>query len=204
MPFTRDEFLALFAAYNRAVWPTQLVLLAIAVTCVVAIVRGRPGATRGALAGLAVLWLWMAVAYHWVYFTRINPMAWVFGAMFAAQAVALAVAALRGPTRHVAPRLDRVLGLGLVGYALVIYPAIGQLSDHPWPSAPSFGLPCPTTIFTLGVLLAATPRPRRRLAILPALWAGVGSFAPFAFGVWEDLGLTIAAVVVVVRLLVRR
>jgi hypothetical protein len=204
MPFTRDEFLAIFAAYNRAVWPIQVVLLAIALASVAAVVRGRPDATRRALAGLAVLWLWMAVVYHWLFFTRINPMAWVFGGMFAAQAVLLAVAALRGPTHHVAPRIDRVLGLGLVGYALVIYPALGQLSDHPWPSAPSFGLPCPTTIFTLGVLLATSPRPRRRLVILPSVWAGVGSFAPFAFGVWEDLGLTVAAVLVVIRSLARR
>ncbi|HSB34572.1 MAG TPA: DUF6064 family protein, partial [Nitrospirota bacterium] len=49
--------------------------------------------------------------------------------------------------------------------------------------------PCPTTIFTIGVLLfAAAPVPRS-VFIIPVLWAAVASAAAFQFGVLQDLGL---------------
>ena len=31
---------------------------------------------------LATLWIWNAVAYHALLFTRINPAAWLFAALF--------------------------------------------------------------------------------------------------------------------------
>ena len=35
---------------------------------------------------VAILWAWMAIAYHLLFFTDINPMAYLFAAMFALQA----------------------------------------------------------------------------------------------------------------------
>ena len=35
---------------------------------------------------LAVHWAWSAVAYHVVFFTRVNPAAWLFAAIFLLQA----------------------------------------------------------------------------------------------------------------------
>jgi hypothetical protein len=34
----------------------------------------------------AALWLWNAVVYHAVFFTRINPAAWLFAGLFLVQA----------------------------------------------------------------------------------------------------------------------
>jgi len=39
---------------------------------------------------LAAFWAWMAVAYHFAYFTRINPAAWLFGALFLVEAALFA------------------------------------------------------------------------------------------------------------------
>jgi hypothetical protein len=48
-------------------------------------------------------------------------------------------------------------------------------------------LPCPTTIFTIGVLcFLATPHPRYVL-LTPILWSVVGTQAAFLFGVHQDL-----------------
>jgi hypothetical protein len=38
---------------------------------------------------LALLWLWTGIAYHWLAFAAINRAAWVFGALFVAEATLL-------------------------------------------------------------------------------------------------------------------
>jgi hypothetical protein len=60
---------------------------------------------------------------------------------------------------------------------------------------PTFGLPCPTTIFTIGTLcLLRTPFPRHVLGA-PFLWAAIGSQAAFLLGVYQDLGLLAAGLI---------
>lgn len=204
MPFTREQFLEVFRHYNEGVWPAQLVLMALALIALVAIVRATPRATTLTASILVALWLWMAVAYHWIYFTSINPGAWVFGAMFFAQATLLAYCAgadrLRFGLRN---SWSAWIGVGIVLYALLVYPLLGQLGDHAYPRSPSFGLPCPTTIFTLGLLLLTTERVPKRLLVIPIAWAAIGSTAAFAFGIWEDLGLGLAAIATAITLVVR-
>jgi hypothetical protein len=58
-----------------------------------------------------------------------------------------------------------------------------------------FGVaPCPTTIFTFGILmLAAGPLPLW-LAAIPVIWAGIGGTAAVLLNVPEDLGLLVAGV----------
>jgi hypothetical protein len=176
----------------------------LAVLCVGLAIRDSNAARRGVMGVLSVLWLWMAAAYHWAFFAEINPAAWIFGAAFAVQAGLFALAALRGWARdEAAPSWSRRLGLALIAYALVVYPVLGQLSDHAFPRSPTFGLPCPTTIFTFGMLLVVAGPPPRWLVILPALWAVVGSTAAFELGILEDLGLAVAALAGVTGLFAR-
>jgi hypothetical protein len=62
------------------------------------------------------------------------------------------------------------------------------------PELPTFGLPCPTTIFTIGLLaLAPSSSPRAVLAV-PILWCLVGSQAAFLLDVAPDFGLLAAGV----------
>jgi hypothetical protein len=63
---------------------------------------------------------------------------------------------------------------------------------HDYPATPTFGLPCPTTIFTIGMLMLMTPSTPRWLYIAPLLWTLVGSTAAFLLGVYQDLGLVVA------------
>lgn len=195
LPFSTDAFFAVFARYNEVVWPAQWVLAALALGILLAAHRGGTGARRAALAGLATLWAWMAVAYHAAFFTRINPAAWGFAAIFLAQAALLLRAATRPAERTLAAGTSArgLLGWTLVLYALVAYPLIGHLGGHHWPATPTFGLPCPTTIFTMGVLAWMLPAPPRHLLVVPVLWAIVGTSAALQLGVREDLGLPVAA-----------
>jgi hypothetical protein len=83
-----------------------------------------------------------------------------------------------------------VLGLLLIAYAALIYPAFGYLFSHTWPNAPMFGVaPCPATIFTFGILMLAAGALPLWLVALPVVWAGIGGTATVLLNVPEDFGL---------------
>ena len=205
LPFTTEQFLDVFARYNEAVWPAQWLLLALALAAVALAFRESPSAGRWVAAILAALWLWMAAAYHLAFFRAINPAAVAFAALFVVQALLLAWAGVwRG--RIASGQRSRpalVAGLSLVAYALVLYPAFGLALGHRWPAMPTFGLPCPTTIFTLGVLLLAAPAAPRVLLVIPLLWAAIGTSAAMQLGMREDFGLVAAGVVTVLVTMLR-
>lgn len=204
IPFSREAFIEAFRAYNSAAWPAEIVLVALAIAAVLGALRGTRRSSVFAGGVLVALWAWMAVAYHWIYFVRVTPAAWLFGALFVGQALLLARAVIRGQLRFGARR-DRakVLGLALIVYALLVYPLLGMWSDHAYPRSPSFGLPCPTTIFTLGMLLLTARPVPWSLVVIPVAWTAIAAMAPLKFGIWEDLGLVIAAIVVPIALVLR-
>ena len=99
---------------------------------------------------------------------------------------------------------EGVIGAALISYALVGYPIVGWLLGHRFPAAPTFGVPCPLAIFTLGMLVWGERPGTNVLLIIPTLWALVAAQAAFSFGVWEDLGLLVAAVAAVMNMHPRR
>jgi hypothetical protein len=196
-PFSRDQFFAVFAAYNEAVAPLQILLIALGIGAAALALWPLRWSDRAIGLVLAGLWLWMGVVYHWRFFRPINPAATVFGAAFVVEALLLAWAAMLQPRLSFrAPRSVRGgVALALLVYAFAVYPAIGWALGHRYPAAPSFGLPCPTTIATLALLLWTTERPPLVVMLVPWAWALIGSTAAFQFGVWEDLGLPVALVI---------
>jgi hypothetical protein len=62
------------------------------------------------------------------------------------------------------------------------------------------GVPCATTIFTLGLLAWAQPGRSRYLLVLPILWAAIGGTAAFTLGVTQDLGLLAAGLLALLLL----
>ena len=195
LPFTREQFLAVFAQYNAAIWPLQAVAALLGVAVVVALLRRSPAAARGVGAALAPMWLWTGVAYHGVFFARINPAAFAFAALFVVQGLLLAHMAWAARADDARPRAAGVragLGWALVVYAGLLYPLVGSLTGHVYPAAPVFGVtPCPVTLFTFGVLLLGAQPVARRLLVIPALWAVVGGSAAFLLDVVQDWPLLI-------------
>ncbi len=100
------------------------------------------------------------------------------------------------------PTLRGFAGALLLGYGLAAYPLLGYAAGHRYPATPTFGLPCPTTIYTLGLLLwAERPMPRWLLTV-PLVWSAIGASAALQLGVLEDLGLVVAGAVSLVLMLV--
>lgn len=196
-PFSAEQFFDVFVAYNEAVWPAQVLLVGLAVVATVLAFQ-RFSWQGKAIAGLlALLWIWMGVAYHWAFFAEINPAAQVFGGLFVLEGLLFGWAGLQSEALSFrpAPDVSGWAGSGLIVYALAVYPLLGVALGHTYPAQPTFGLPCPTTIFTFGVLLWARPKVPWVLLAIPVAWAVVGSTAVRYFGVIEDTMLPISAIV---------
>jgi hypothetical protein len=73
------------------------------------------------------------------------------------------------------------------------YPLINAIDHRSLLRIPTFGLPCPTVIFTAGVLMLATPR-WWNLSIVPLIWSAIGGSAAFLLGIPADVALPIAGI----------
>jgi Family of unknown function (DUF6064) len=203
MPFTTQQFFAVFSAYNAAIWPAQTAAYALGLAAVVSLLLAPARAHRIIACVLALMWLWNGVCYHWLAFAPINPAAEVFAVVFVVQAMLFMVVAL---TQHgVSIRLGRdirsVAGFGFIVYASLIYPALGLWAGHGLMAGPMFGVaPCPTTIFTIGLLLLMRGRGVAWLSVIPFLWSLIGLAAALQLGMIEDLALPVAGLVLIVIL----
>lgn len=194
LPFTIDQFFEVIQRYNETVWPLQAVLTSAALLAAAMLFFRRPWANTGIWAILSLLWSWTAVVYHFAFFTRINPAAYLFAAVFAAGAASFVwFGIVRRSVTFAPARNGRTLvGAGLIVYALAVYPLWSAQSGHPYPTLPTFGLPCPTTIFTIGLLCMARGKGHAITFIAPIVWSLVGVQAAFLFGVVPDLVLGVA------------
>lgn len=204
LPFSRDQFLAVFAAYNQSIWPAQILALALGVAIIYAIVRQTRSAGVLVSLGLGAMWLWTGLFYHLAFFSSINGAAYVFGAGFLLQGLLFLRAAARRDLEYGdAPRLRTYVGYFLLTYAVVLYPLIGIFFGHCLAELPAFGVtPCPVTIFTFGVLLLATRRVPVVLLVVPLLWSLIGGSAAFLLDIPQDWMLLVSGVVTLI--LIRR
>jgi hypothetical protein len=210
LPFSGEQFLQVFERYNAAIWPLQLFAYAGAIAVLVLAVLRSTAAGRAAAALLAAMWMVNGIGYHLAYFREINPAAVAFGALFLAQAALFGwQGGVRGRLQiKLAADARSAAGLLAIAYAMLGYPLLGFALGHVYPAAPAFGVaPCPTTIFTLGMLLLARPAAPALLFAIPLAWTAVGGSAAFALRMPEDLGLVaagLAAVVFVTLSLIQR
>jgi Family of unknown function (DUF6064) len=198
LPFSRAEFFSVFSLYNESVWPAQLALYALALIATILVLRRSTAASRGINVVLGILWLWMGVVYHIGFFARINRAAFLFGVIFVVQSYLFFRLAIRSKEVVYAPRHDLAgwAGGGLVALGLFIYPVLTVMAGQDYPAQPTFGLPCPTTIFTLGMLLWGINTVPRHMFVIPVLWSAIGTLGAFQLDVTEDFTLAVAMLVI--------
>jgi len=170
--FSPQTYYRLFELYNLELWPLQIVALALGVTVLLLGQRGGEAAGRGIALILALCWLWLAWRFHWLHYANINPFARYLALAFVLQALLLLwLGAVRGRlTPLPTGRLQRT-GLGIVAFALLLFPLLGPLLGRSWTQAEVFGMaPDPTALVTLGVLLIAGVRPAWSLMPIPVAW----------------------------------
>lgn len=203
MPFDANDFLDVFAAYNRALWPLAATLWALTALAGATLILGADQSTRRYRALLAAHWIWVGAVYHATFFTSINPAAWFFAALFLAQGVMFLVVRLPdGSFVHRPATARRAISSLLVLYGLM-YPAVAWADGFAYPRIPTFGVPCPTVLITIGFLVAAPAR-SVLLSIVPVVWSLIGVTAVWLFGMHADLALPAAGMVLVADLIFGR
>jgi hypothetical protein len=204
-PFTVEQFLNVFERYNVSVFPMQAVAYVLGLIAVYLAFRNRAGRIVPAI--LSFLWLWNGIAYHLLFFSPINKAAYGFGVLFVVQGLLFAWTGVfqKGLSfRYPQSGLFSTLGFMAIAYSMAVYPALGMLLGHTYPRAPMFGIaPCPTTIFTFGLLLWTAPRLPRYILTIHLFWSIIGFGAAMNFGIHEDIGLLITGVLAATVLLYR-
>ena len=196
-PFTLEQFLDVFRNYNQAVFPMQIVFYLIGLVAIYLAVKPN-GYSNKIISGLlSFFWLWMGLIYHIIFFTTINNAAYLFGGLFIIQGVLFLIFGVFQNKLSFQFKKDKygVTGFILIIFSLIIYPILGYLFGHIYPTSPTFGLPCPTTIFTFGILLLNEKKCPMLILIIPFVWSIIGFMAAFQFGILEDTGLVVASLI---------
>ena len=195
LPFTTEEFLRVFEKYNLIVWPMQIVLALLALLAIFLTIMRRFYSRAFILYILSFFWLWMGIVYQLLFFSAINKAAYVFGSLFIVQGVLFFITSVKRKfSFQFGNDIYSLASTILIVFPLVIYPLIGYFNGHSYPSSPTFGLPCPTAIFTLGILMVADRCPIY-LLIIPVIWSVIGFGAALSLGIKEDMGLLLAGII---------
>jgi len=206
LPFTIEQFLRGFKNYNLAVFPFQILLYILALTIVFLSIKKIVRTDRIISLILALLWLWMGIVYHLLFFTTINKAAYLFGGLFIGQGMLFIYYGVIKNSLSYRFKSNTVglIGATLIVFALAIYPLLGYSFGHIYPTSPTFGLPCPTTIFTFGVLLWSNRKVPLVILVIPFLWSIIGFSAAAQLGIREDTALLIAGVAATAILLFQK
>jgi hypothetical protein len=206
IPFTVEQFFDLFGTYNDAIWPAQVFAYVIGLIAVGVALREVKSCGRIVALILALFWIWMGVFYHLAYFSWINPLARIFGLFYVLEGLLIVFAGTIQGKLEFRFRLQPIpmAGACFILYAMVIYPLLNLSFGHSYPKAPMFGVaPCPTTIFTFGLLLWASSQVPAYLLIIPLVWSLIGMSAAVNLGVPQDYGLVVAGILGTVLILIQ-
>ncbi len=197
LPFTIDQFLQVFEVYNRAIWPTQIVAYLLGAVVLWLVKKQGPSAEIYINRIIGLFWIWTGIIYHIIFFAEVNPAAYIFGALFILQGVAFLVTEITDVRLRYGFKKDiySITGTIFILYSIIIYPLLGYSFGHVYPQSPVFGVaPCPTTIFTIGILLQSKGKVPVWLIAIPGLWSLIGFSAAFQLHIYEDIGLLVAGV----------
>ena len=202
LPFTVDQFLQVFRNYNQSIFPLQILFYILAVTIIFLSIKKTAFADKLINTLLAFFWIWMGLIYHFQFFAAINKAAYLFGSLFIIEGMLFLYFGLIRSTLMYRFRWDGpgIIGAVLIAFALVVYPLLGYLFGHIYPASPTFGLPCPTTIFCLGVLLWTREKCPWAILIIPVIWSLIGFSAAIRLGMREDTALPLAGITAILIL----
>ena len=205
-PFTTEQFYSVFERYNTAIFPFQLVIILLGVVALLLIHAHHSLKSKLVGSFLGLLWIWMGLIYHIIFFTTITKLAFVFGAAFIIQGLLILMNTFSNDKlffNSFAQTKDYTAYFFIL-FALIIYPVIGYFLQGSLTRTISLGLPCPSTIFTFGCfMMMGTNFPKYLLAI-PSVWSIVGVAAAIQFGVYQDFEMPIAAIIADIILLKTR
>ena len=205
MDFKLEPFLAMLAGYNQHVWPLQAVAYGLGVLSVCIAVRTFNGSSKIVSLVLSFFWLWNGAVFGIFYWGPEYAPAYLFSALLVVQGIFFLVSGVFRSDLTFKCKSDgySISGLVFIVYALAGYQFFGYFLGHRYPVFFPPGLvPCPTNIFTIGILLLTDKKLPRHLMVIPVLWS-LSGFMPVAKGILEDIGMIATGVLGAVLILAR-
>lgn len=200
--FAPRTYWRLFELQNQALWPMPVLTTLIFLAVGLGLLRRSDTALRAGTAALALCWALVAWSFLLQRYAAINPAATVSAGVFAVQALGLLVLSGASSLRTTAHPLRCGIGLGLLAWALLLYPLHAMVAGRSLVQAEVFGFaPDPTAIGSLGLLLCANARGRFARGLLGALqgvavaWCVVSAATLWTMGSQQGWVPLIAAVI---------
>lgn len=196
LPFTVEQFFQVIENYNKAVFPAQLVILLAGIITISLLFKNTANKSKWISGIIGGIWIWIGIVYHIIFFTSINPAAFVFGALFIAEGLlVLRCAFLKRNLNFILTKsIAAYTGFFLILYGLIFYPVVSYLVESSFSKTIALGLPCPSTILTFGFFILAARQFPKHLLIIPIIWAIIGVSAAINIGVVQDLMIIVAAI----------
>lgn len=206
MKFSFDEFMAMLADYNKAIWPLQIIVYLVTIAIIVMMLMQVRHSGKIIAAWLGILWIWVGIVFNFIYFSKLTLYGIIFGVIFIFQGLLFLYSGFA--RNDMAFRLNSgwkaIAGLVIMLYALIGYAALEYAWGRGYPEILPFGLaPCPLTVFTLGILLLSVKKIPGYLVIIPVVYS-FGGIVPVSLGIKEDIGLIISGLLVLKVWLLQR
>lgn len=160
-------------AYNEAVFPMQIVMLAVALV-LSCFLFAKPEPKIGKLmkAYLSFAFFWNGIVFFMI-FGKELPGKFLGIPLFVLLGILMAwdIHTNKIQLKFPGTTWQKSL-LVLLILCSFLYPLIGYVFGHYYPEACTFGvMPCPTTVFALALLAASIPKVDKKIYILLLLWA---------------------------------
>ena len=182
------------STYNVSIFPMQIITLVVAIILTY-LLFVRPSTIVNKL-------IKIYLSFTFVWFVLMFPFEGVFKIGFGLVHIVIAILffidIFTAKIEFKFPETSgkRYFMLFLIFSAFALYPLIEYMSGHLYPKILLFGVaPCPTTIFSLALLIGAVPKVGKIIFILlifPAIFSGLS--VPIMLGVWADLLLLVSGI----------
>ena len=202
--FTIEKFLVILENYNLDIWPLQIVSYILGFAVIVLAVKRTRLSNRVISLILSFFWLWSGIVFCILYWSKSFKLAYIFGILLIIQGLIFFYSFLKeNISFSYTWNWHSAMGIILIFYAMVAYLLIGLFIGHTYPQSFPFGLvPCPTAIFTLGILLWTDKKLPKHIIIIPTLRSLVGIIAIIK-GIYEDIGLFVLGLTAVILIFLR-
>jgi hypothetical protein len=200
---TLERFLNYASRYNQDLYPAQYLMLGLGLIAILMVFFRTERSSRFISAILAFFYGWIGLQFYMVYFKEFMPIPFVFAILFIVQAL---IFILEGTVRNrisfrFKADLYGLTGALLIFYSIFGYQALEYIIGRGYPEILAFGMfPCPTVIFSLGILLWTEKKFPPYILIFPIINALSGFIPAFMIGIIEDIGLIISGLIVLTLL----
>src|SRR5919205_2557847 len=149
--FSARTYYRLIERYNQAIWPAQILAIALGLFLLTSLRSNKAWYGRVISGVLALIWVWVGVAFLWRRYANIN---WAVGylvPLFVLEGIMLiwTGAAARELNFGTSRTPLRVVSGALLVVATLVYPVLAPLAGRSWQAAEVFGMaPDPTVVGT--------------------------------------------------------